>query len=174
MEKIELILRSKVKPKEKQRKLIETICSKKISSREFIEFFESASDVDKGTCADVMKHISAHTPEFLSPYISTLIKYITYPLPRVRWGVPEAIGNLAKKYPEKVEVAIPRLLLNAKEESTVVKWCAAYGLTEIAKYNLKTRKQLLPVFLKIIKNEKNNGVKNVYIKALKVIEKEKV
>ena len=26
----------------------------------------------------------------------------------------------------------------------------------------------------IIKNEKNNGVKNVYIKALKVIEKEKV
>lgn len=170
MDKIEQILRSAVKPKEKQRKLVDGVCQGKISVKEFVTFFKSASDIDKGALADVMKHVSANTPGILSPYISTLIEYINYPLPRVRWGVPEAIGNLAKKYPEKVESAIPKLLLNAKEESTVVKWCAAYGLTEIAKYNPKARKQLLPIFSKIIKNEKNNGVKNIYIKALKFIE----
>jgi len=54
----------------------------------------------------------------------------------------------------------------------VIKWCAAFALAEIAKHNAKTRKQLLPVFEKIIGNEKNNGVKNVYIKALKAIERE--
>ena len=67
---------------------------------------------------------------------------------------------------------LAKLLINTKEESTVIRWCAAYGLTEIAKNNPETRKELLPIFSEMIKKEQNNGVKNVYSKALKVIEKE--
>lgn len=176
MSKIEEILQAKIKPKEKQTKLVEAVIQKKISAKEFIEFFESAQDTDKGTCADVMKRVSEQKPEIIEPFIETLIKYINYKLPRVKWGVPEVIGNLAKKYPEKVVKAIPYLLENTTDDkinTTVIKWCAAYGLTEIAKNNPKTRKQLLSIFDKIIKSEKNNGVKNVYVKALKAIEKEK-
>jgi len=174
MSKIEEILKVKIKPKEKQVKLVEAIIHKKIPAKEFIEFFESAKDTDKGTCADVMKHVSEEKPEILEPFIDILIKYINYELPRVKWGVPETIGNLSKKYPEKVVGAIPYLLKNTTDDkinTTVIKWCAAYGLSEIAKNNPKTRKQLLPVFEKIIKSEKNNGVKNVYLKALKAINK---
>lgn len=176
MSKIEQILQSKIKPKEKQVKLVEAVSQKKIATKEFIDFFISAPDVDKGTCADVMKHVSDKNPEILAPYIDTLIKYINYKAPRVKWGIPEAIGNMAKKYPEKVIKAIPNLLQNTIENkinTTVVRWCAAYALSEIAKNNSKERKKLLPAFRKIINKEKNNGVKNVYIKALKVIEKEK-
>jgi len=174
MSKIEEILQSKIRPKEKQIKLVDAVIQKKIPVKEFIEFFESAPDADKGTCADVMKHVSEEKPEILEPFIDVLTKYINYELPRVKWGVPEAIGNLSKKYPEKVVEAIPYLLKNTTEDkinTTVIKWCAAYALSEIAKNNPKTRKQLLPIFDKIIKSEKNNGVKNVYLKALKVITK---
>jgi len=176
MDKIEEILKSKLKPKEKQSRLVEAVSQEKIPTREFIEFFQCASDIDKGICADVMKHVSAESPEILAPYIDVLVKYINYKAPRVKWGVPEAIGNLAEKYPDKVAKAIPNLLQNTTENkinTTVIRWCAAYGLTEIAKKNYKTRKQLLPIFLTIVNSEKNNGVKNVYAKALKVIEKEK-
>jgi hypothetical protein len=176
MLKIEEILQSKIKPKEKQTSLVEAICQKIITTNEFMAFFESASDVDKGTCADAMKHISASNPEILAPYIETLIKYINHPLPRVKWGVPEAIGNMAKDYPEQTVRAIPYLLKNTTDEkinTTVIKWCAAYALVEVAKNSPKTRKQLLPIFEKIIKAEKNSGVKNVYTKALKAIEKGK-
>jgi hypothetical protein len=76
---------------------------------------------------------------------------------------------MAKKYPEKVEKAIPKLLLNTKDESTVVRWCAGYALSEIAKYNTKKQKELLSIFSEITKKEKNNGVKNVYIKTLKIL-----
>jgi len=172
MTKISEILNSKIKPKEKQTKLVEAVVSKKIPVKEFMEFFKAASDVEKGACADVMKHVSENAPEILVPYIVDLIDYINYPIPRVKWGVPEAIGNLAKKYPDKVVKAIPYLLKNTIENkinTTVIRWCAAYGLTEIAKNNPKTRKQLLPIFEKMIKSEKNNGVKNVYVKALKAI-----
>jgi hypothetical protein len=174
MTRIEEILRGKMKPKEKQTMLVEALVSKKISIEDFIIFFETASDVDKGTCADVMKHVSATCPEMLMPYIDLLIQYINYKAPRVKWGVPETIGNLAKNYPDKTEKAIPYLLENIadnKINTTVIKWCSAFALTEIAKYNAKTRKQLVPTFEKIIIEEKNNGVRNVYVKALKTIAK---
>jgi hypothetical protein len=172
--KIEEILRLKIKPKEKQTLLVDAIVSKKIKAKDFIAFFEAASDVDKGTCADVMKHVSAQSPEMLIPYIDIFVNYINYKAPRVRWGVPEAIGNMAKKYPEKTEKAIPNLLKNTVQNpinTTVIRWCAAFALAEIATYNQKTRKQLLPIFKKTIQQEKNNGVKNVFVKAMKAIEK---
>jgi hypothetical protein len=175
MTNIEEILKQKIKPKEKQNQLVEAIISGEIPVKEFIAFFESASKSDKGYCADAMKHISAKNSSLLFPYIDILLKYINYDLPRVKWGVPEAIGNMAKDYPDKVIKAIPFLLKNTTDEkvnTTVIKWCAAFALSEIAKHNAGSRKQLLPVFEKIINEETNNGVKNVYIKAIKIIEKE--
>jgi len=176
MSKIEEILQSKINPKEKETELVEAVISGKIPVKEFIGFFKSAKDVDKGICSGVMKHISSQKPTLLMPFIDTLLEYINYQLPRVKWGVPEAIGNMAKDYPDKAAKAIPYLLKNTTDDkinTTVIKWCAAFALAEIAKYNPKTRNQLLPIFEKIIDKEKNNGVKNVYFRALKVIEKEK-
>jgi hypothetical protein len=174
MGKIEEILQSDLKPKEKQTKLVEALCGGKTKGKDFIDFFQSASVVDKGTCADVMNHVSEQKPEILAPYIDILVEYINHKAPRVKWGVPEAIGNLAKKYPDKVVQAIPYLLqntVNNKINTTVIRWCAAYGLSEIAKHNTRIQKELIPRIKEIVKKEKNNGVKNVYLKALKIIEK---
>ena len=168
---IENILKLNIKPKEKQQKLVEAVLNGKIKGKDLIEFFKSASDVNKGTCSDVMKHVSEQKPEILAPFIDDLLGYITYKASRVKWGVPESIGNMAKKYPDKVEKAIPKLLQNTKDKSTVVRWCAAYALSEIAKYNSKKQKELISIFLDIVKKEKNNGVKNVYIKTLKILQK---
>ncbi|MBN1143228.1 MAG: hypothetical protein JXA72_02350 [Bacteroidales bacterium] len=173
---IESILHSKIKPKEKQIMLVDSVVTKKIQVEDFVLFFESASDVDKGTCADVMKHVSKSDPALLVPYIDILIGFINYKAPRVKWGIPEAIGNMAKDFPEQTEKAIPFLLQNIADDAqntTVIRWCAAYALTEIAKYNAKTRKQLIPLFEKAIPEENNNGVRNLFIKALKLIEKKK-
>ncbi|ODS38579.1 MAG: hypothetical protein A7315_12170 [Candidatus Altiarchaeales archaeon WOR_SM1_79] len=116
--------------------------------------------------------ISKDKPEMMAPYIGVLIEYIDYKAPRVKWGCPESLGNLAEKYPGEVEKAIPKLLENLKDKSTVVRWCAAYALTEIAKYNSGKQKELVSKFKSMVKTEQNNGVKNVYLKALKVIAKQ--
>jgi len=168
---IEDILQLNIKPKEKQQKLVEAVLNGKIKGKDLIEFFKSASDVYKGTCSDIMKHVTEQKPEILVPFIDDLLEYINYKAPRVKWGVPESIGNMAKKYPDKVEKAIPKLLQNTKDKSTVVRWCAAYALSEIAKYNSKKQKELKSIFLDIVKKEKNNGVKNVYMKTLKILQK---
>ncbi len=133
---------------------------------------KTGTEVEKGTVAEVMKFISKECPDKLIPYVDLLIEYIDYKAPRVRWGCPEALGNIASKYPDKVEKAVPKLLGNLKDKSTVVRWCAAYALAEIAKYNRKKQEELVPIFNRLIKTEQNNGVRNVYIKALKEIDKQ--
>ncbi len=136
---------------------------------QLVDCLKSGSDVEKGTCADVMKNVTKDEPEIAAPYINEMIEYINYKAPRVKWGVPESIGNMAQKFPDEVEDAIPKLLINTRDESTVVRWCAAYALSEIAKNNKKIRSELAPTIEEIVQNENNNGVKNVYLKALKVI-----
>jgi len=173
MSAIETILQSTMKPKEKQSALVEALCSSTIEGREFIDFFISASYVDKGSCADAMKHIAERNPEILAPYIDTLVPYINHKAPRVKWGVSEAIGNCAGKYPDKTAVAIPYLMRNTVESeinTTVVRWCAAYGLSEIALHCRKARKELFPEIKKLAEKEKNNGVRNIYLKALQNLE----
>ncbi len=164
------VLQSEKKHKEKVTILTERIKEDEKLIDALFDLLKTGNDVEKGTSAEVMKFVSKDKPELMKPYIDTLVEFINYKAPRVKWGAPESIGNLAQKYPKEVEKAIPNLLKNTKEKSTVVRWCAAYALTEIAKYNSKKQGDLILIFNKIIKSEQNNGVKNLYIKALKVIE----
>jgi hypothetical protein len=161
----------KGKPKELVAFLTESIEKDEKLFAQLIEILKFGSDVDRGTAADVMKHVSKNKPEMVAPYIGDLVDCINYKAPRVKWGVPETIGNLAQKYPTEVEKAIPRLLVNTKDKSTVVRWCAAFALTEIAKSNPAIRKELGSKIEEIVQNEKNNGVKNVYLKALRSMNK---
>jgi len=174
MNTIETILISAMKPKEKQSALVEAVCGGSVKANELIDFFISASYVDKGSCADAMKHIAERKPEILEPHIDTLVQYINHKAPRVKWGVSEAIGNCAAKFPDKTACAVPYLLRNTVENeinTIVVRWCAAYGLSEIALHCEKARKELVPEMKKLAEKEKNNGVRNVFLNTLKKIER---
>jgi hypothetical protein len=161
----------KGKPKELVAFLAESVEKDGKLFSQLIEILKSGSDVEKGTAADVMKHVSKDKPEIVAPYINDMVDYINYKGPRVKWGVSETIGNLAQKFPTEVEKAVPNLIANTKDESTVVRWCAAFALTEIVKSNPKVRKELGSRIEEIVKDEKNNGVKNVYLKALRIMNK---
>jgi len=172
---IEDILNLNVKPKEKQNRLVQAVLFGEIPVGDFIAFFESAGKVDKGTCADAMKHIASAKPGLLLPHIDILMRHINDSLPRVKWGIPEAIGNMSKEYPQETAQAIPFLLKNTtmeKNNTTVIRWCAAFALTEIARHNQDTRQELLPVFKTLASQDENSGVRRVYIKAVKEIIKQ--
>lgn len=161
------IMSAKMKEKEKMEILATMVKNDKNALAQLFDILRTGADVQKGTAAGVMKIVSKDAPDLMVPYIDTLIEYIDYKAPRVRWGCPEAIGNIARKHPHAVEKAIPKLLENLKDESTVVRWCAAYALTEIARYNMDRQEELVGIFHKLIAAEQNNGVRNVYLKALK-------
>jgi len=171
MKVIDEIRNWKGKPKELVAFLTESIRRDEKLFSQVIEILKTGSDVEKGTAADVMKHISKDKPEIVVPYVDDIVAYVNYKAPRVKWGVPEAIGNIAQKYPAEAEKAIPNLLENTRDKSTVVRWCAAFALTEIAKSNPEARKELGLRIEEIVKNEKNSGVRNVYLKAFRIMNK---
>jgi hypothetical protein len=82
----------------------------------------------------------------VATYVDDLIDFINYKAPRVKWGIQESIRNISKKYQEEAAKAVHILLMNKNDEGTVVRWCAAYALTEIAKSNSGKRVELVPVF----------------------------
>ena len=157
----------KGKPKELVVFLVKSVRDDKTLFAQLVDCLKTGSEVEKGTCADIMKNVTKDEPELAIPYIDELIEHINDKASRVKWGVPEAIGNIAQKFPDKVEKAVPNLLINTKNESTVVRWCAAYALSEIVKNNAKIRSTLVPKIEEIVQHETNKGVKNVYLKALK-------
>ena len=83
----------------------------------------------------------------------------------------ESIGNLAEEYPDVAAKATSKLLDSIADENKAVRGCVAYALTEIAKNNPSSRKKLVPMFDEFIEKEEINEVRNVYIRALKVINK---
>jgi hypothetical protein len=88
---IKEILQSEKKPKEKVALLTEKIKGDKKLIIKLVELLKTGTDVEKGTCAEIMKFVSKDKSEIVAPYIDVLIEYIDYKAPRVKWGIPESI-----------------------------------------------------------------------------------
>jgi HEAT repeat protein len=166
---LQQILSSDLGHKEQVALITDVVKADETALAQLFELLRSGRDVEKGTAAEEMKFVSKDNPDLMLPYIDLLVEYIDYKAPRVRWGCPEVIGNMAVRYPRQVEKAIPNLLGNLNDKSTVVRWCAAYALTEIAKYHQEKQAELVGVMQKLMETEHNNGVRNLYVKALKKI-----
>jgi hypothetical protein len=49
-----------------------------------LDRLKSGSDVEKGTCADVMNNVTKNEPKMATPYMKEMIEYINYKTPRVK------------------------------------------------------------------------------------------
>ncbi len=166
-----VLLDKTTKPKEKMTLLATMLHSEKTLTSDFFNFFQSATDSERGTCMSALTIIAKEHPKFLVNHIDFIIEQISAKAPRIKWEASECIAELAPHYPDKVVLAIPRLIKNMGDEGTVARWSTARALTEIAKANPATHLQLLPLFEKTIVKEENNGVRKVYEKAMKSFKK---
>lgn len=132
----------------------------------------NAKPPERGSCMEAMEYASKEDPEVAKGHIATVAGYLTDKAPKVKWEAARVLGNVALRFPDEVAKAIDRLLTNTKDPGTVVRWSAAYALTELAKANEKVRTGLLKKVEQILKTEKNSGVRNVYLKTLKALDKE--
>jgi len=172
MNTIKNVLKSDKKPKEKVTLLANKVKKNQKLIDELVEYFKIGTVAEKGNCIEVLEYVSQDNPDIVLPYVDFIIDHINDDAPKIKWETARVIGNLAQKSSMEVEKAVPKLLANIKDKGTVVRWSAAFALTEIAKNSNNLRKELISKFQSIIKIEQNNGVKNVYLKALKVLEKE--
>ena len=138
------------------------------------DFCRDAADADKAVCLAAVNHITKDDPKFVQNHLDFVIGQLDSKSAQVKLEAGEIIASAAKASPEQVAKAIPRLMEISKEEASIVRWGAAYALTEIAKSSdPKTTKQLLRFFKAEAKKEKLATVRNLYLDALAVLVKPK-
>jgi HEAT repeat protein len=167
---IEEILKAKVKPKEKTARLTESLKRGEATVEELVEYFTGAKDSERGTCMEALEALTQDDPKAADAVLNFVIEQIGAKAPRVKWEASRVVANSARAFPKRVAAALPALLKNTKDAGTVVRWSAAFALTEIALQAPDTRAQLLPVITRLAQSEEG-GIKKVYAQGLKKLQK---
>ncbi len=163
------IFSSKIlKPKEKTEQLCQLLMNHSISIDELIAFAKDAKDPIKATCIEAIEFVTKSNPTIANTEVFTfVISNLSAKAPRVKWESAKVIANTVSIFPELLESAINELLKNTEHEGTVVRWSAAFALSEIYKLNSKFNKDLAIIFDGLIEREEKNSIKKMYSAALK-------
>jgi len=161
----------KGKPKALNERLIGVVGNDRGLVQHLFEALDGGNDKEKGVCLEVLEAVTKDHPDWCAGRLSAVIKFIGHKAPRVKWESSRVVANLAPMFPQEAAGAIPKLLANTGDKGTVVRWSAAFALGEILKHNENERESLLARVDALLKKEQNNGVRNVYLKAMKAVKK---
>ncbi|MFA5374549.1 MAG: hypothetical protein WC455_02175 [Dehalococcoidia bacterium] len=166
-------LKFEMPPKEKVLLLVKQIKDRSEFLTEMADYCRSAADADKAVCLAAVNHIVKDDPKFVQNHLDFIISQLDSKSAQVKLEAGEIVASAAKAFPDQVAKAIPSLMEMAKDQGSIVRWGAAYGLTEIAKNNPKTQKELIRFFKAEAKKEKLSSVRNLYLEALTALGKGK-
>ena len=175
MEIEDILADKQIKAKAKVESISTLLQNGKVSLDEVIKVAKVAKDSNKGTCIEAIQFATKARPDIAS---LECLKFVTEALldkaPRVKWESAKVIGTIAHVFPDKLDKAIGNLLINTEFPGTVVRWSAAFALSEIVKLDGKRNKDLVPAIEVIVRREDDNAIKKIYQAALKAVSREEV
>lgn len=164
----ELFSDKSLKPKEKTERLCSLLTEKKIKPGELVAFAQSAKDPVKASCIEALEYLAKKEPAAISePAFDFCIRSLSEKAPRIKWEAARVIGNSIHLFPAKIKTAVPALLDNTEHEGTVVRWSAAYALSQIILLKTAINKTLVPAAEAIIRREEKNSIQKIYLAAIK-------
>ena len=152
-----------VKAKEKTIALSQLLLDGKLIIDELIDFAQTCKDPAKATCIEAIEFATKTEPEIATlACLNFLSQTLAEKAPRIKWESAKVIGNIAHLYPGKLKLAIINFLINTEHEGTVVRWSAAYALSQIIKLKTKQSIDLLPAIEVICLREEKNSIKKIH------------
>ncbi|GAA0136970.1 hypothetical protein YSY43_38110 [Paenibacillus sp. YSY-4.3] len=138
-----------------------------LSSVGLILFAQTAKDSIKAACMEALEYATKQDPQAADRALFEFARdNLDAKAPRLKWESAKVIGNIASLYREDLEPAVARLLENAKDEGTVVRWSAAYALTEIYSLPGYSNDNFRDKLAAICATEEKASIKKIYGKCL--------
>ncbi|HEY1045201.1 MAG TPA: HEAT repeat domain-containing protein [Bacteroidia bacterium] len=135
-----------------------------------VSIAQNSKDPIKGTLIEAMEYATQQQPEVVNTNcFHFIIEHLESKAPRVKWESAKVIGNTARLFPKLLPEAVEKLIVNTNHEGTVVRWSAAFALSEILKTKSGLNKDLIPTVQNICEREEKDSIKKIYLKALKSI-----
>jgi HEAT repeat protein len=156
------------KAKEKVETISKWLLEGSLPVCDLIAIAEKSKDPEKATCIEAIEFATRQAPQIAGESTFNFVtKALTENAPRIKWESAKVVGNIAHRFPSKLNKAIRNLLANTEHEGTVVRWAAAFALGEILKLKTRHYKELLPAIEAICNSEPDKGVKKKYLDAMK-------
>ncbi len=158
--------------KEKTEAISLIIMSDKDAFNGLVVIAAKLKDPAKATCLEAMEYATKISPQLAEKAcFDFAVSSLSSKAPRVKWESARLIGNIAKFFIDDIGVAVKNLLDNSEHSGTVVRWSAAYALSEIIKCNNSINAELIPAIESICLREEKNSIKKIYLAALKKVKK---
>ena len=159
-----------LKPKERTEQLSKLVAGHTISVADLIKYADKAKDPIKATCIESLEFASKTDPAILKENeLEWVISCLTAKAPRIKWESAKVTGNVIHLFPKQIPFAVNKLLDNTENEGTVVRWSAAFAISQILKMKSSMNDELIAAVETIITNEEKNSIKKIYLDALKKI-----
>ncbi len=169
---IEIINDKSLKRLEKRKAVVTAIVSEKVDCSTILEMCKSLSEKKCSLLLESIEEVSRSKEYTLEvDYLDLAKKYILSSDNSCKREASRIVGNLAAKFPTKLDDAIKDLLQNTDSEGTVIRWASAYALSRIIVIPQYAKSSLFEQIYDLCVREEESGVKNQYIKALKKAEK---
>ena len=166
----ELFKDKTLKPKERTEQLCQLVSEGTISVPDLIAFAKTAKDPVKATCIESLEFATKVKPGILKEgELVWVVECLGEKSPRIKWESAKVTGNVIHLFPGQVPFAVKKLLDNTESDGTVVRWAAAYALSQILQLNGKINNELVPAIETIAANEEKNSIKKIYLGALKKV-----
>lgn len=168
----EIMNNKSLKRLEKRTFLAEAIINRECNFSIILEACESLPEKNISLLLEAIEEVS-RSKEFTldADYLDLAEKYILSSDNSCKREASRIVGNLANKFPTKLDNAIAALLQNTKNDGTVIRWASAYALSRIIILPQYAKSPLFEQISDLCAKENESGVKNQYIKALKKAEK---
>ena len=162
----ELLSDKNLKSIEKRKLLVSFLANETIS----IATLPQLNDKQTGIVLEAMEEISQKakgTPFINDHWLQFAEYHVSNDNNTLKREAARVIGNIAHSFPDSLDGVIPKLLQNAENESTVIRWSSGYSLGRIIQIPKFAKSDLFEILSKISENEQDNGVKNQYLVGLK-------
>ena len=168
----EIMNNKSLKRLEKRNSLAEAIINREFNVSIILEACESLPEKNISLLLEAIEEVS-RSKEFTleADYLDLAEKYILSSDNSCKREASRIVGNLANKFPTKLDKAITALFQNTKNDGTVIRWVSAYALSRIIIIPQYAKSPLFEQISDLCAKENESGVKNQYIKALKKAEK---
>jgi hypothetical protein len=137
-------------------------------SKAIISAGEVASSTIKTILLEALEMASRQVPEVID---ARLFDWIAASLnessPAIKRESARIVANTCHLFSSKIQEANKLLLKQTHHEGIVVRWSAAYALSNIVKLKTGENASLIPKIQELLLNEINSGVRNQYLKGLK-------
>ena len=168
MDIISLLENKAIKPLEKRIEIEEAIRLGILPIQEIQSLMDLIDDKKMALVFEAMEAITAKKPEMAGlEWLNFVQEYISSKSNDLKREASRIVGNIARLFPNYLEIAIQKLLANTNNDGTVIRWSSAYALGKIIPIPQYANSELFDVVSNLYEKEKDNGIKNQYLNGLK-------